>query len=123
MFLNKATINTTAAAASVLTGSADAVPVEPPAPKKKQAKLTSFLKKVENEPVVSAAAVTSPAAAPTDALLQLQRVSFDFEDDTRRFGGEGRTITVELDKAIVVACYVPNSGEGLVRLDYRVDQW
>ena len=50
-------------------------------------------------------------------------MSYDFEDDRKCFAGEGRTITVELDSFFLVACYVPNSGEGLVRLKYRVDEW
>lgn len=33
--------------------------------------------------------------------------------------GEGRLITVEMEKCFVVSVYVPNSGRGLVRLDYR----
>ena len=32
---------------------------------------------------------------------------------------EGRTITLEFDKFYIVACYVPNAGQGLKRLDYR----
>ena len=36
---------------------------------------------------------------------------------------EGRTITLELDACHVVAAYVPNSGQGLPRLDYRVGTW
>lgn len=36
---------------------------------------------------------------------------------------EGRVLTVEYDSFFLVACYTPNAGEGLRRLDYRVDQW
>eukprot|EP00730_Choanoeca_flexa_P014418 TRINITY_DN6302_c0_g1_i1.p1 TRINITY_DN6302_c0_g1~~TRINITY_DN6302_c0_g1_i1.p1 ORF type:complete len:445 (+),score=71.76 TRINITY_DN6302_c0_g1_i1:72-1337(+) len=36
---------------------------------------------------------------------------------------EGRSITVELDQVYVVALYVPNSGQTLQRLDYRLQQW
>ena len=32
---------------------------------------------------------------------------------------EGRVITAEFDLFFLVACYTPNSGSGLVRLDYR----
>ncbi|XP_059497689.1 DNA-(apurinic or apyrimidinic site) endonuclease [Stegostoma tigrinum] len=32
---------------------------------------------------------------------------------------EGRVITAEFDKYFLVTAYVPNSGRGLVRLDYR----
>lgn len=37
--------------------------------------------------------------------------------------GEGRVITAEYKEFILVATYVPNSGEGLKRLKYRVDEW
>ncbi|EFJ52084.1 hypothetical protein VOLCADRAFT_56112 [Volvox carteri f. nagariensis] len=36
---------------------------------------------------------------------------------------EGRVVTVELEEAFVVNVYVPNSGEGLKRLDYRINRW
>jgi exodeoxyribonuclease-3 len=36
--------------------------------------------------------------------------------------GEGRVITAEYDKFFVVTTYIPNSGQGLVRLDYR-EKW
>ena len=36
---------------------------------------------------------------------------------------EGRVITVELDSLYVVNVYVPNSGQNLERLTYRVDKW
>jgi exonuclease III len=56
-------------------------------------------------------------------LATVLRVSYDFEDEKKCHDGEGRTITVEFDSFILVACYVPNSGEGLRRLDYRVNEW
>ena len=36
---------------------------------------------------------------------------------------EGRTLTVELEHCIAVAAYVPNSGQKLERLDYRIQSW
>jgi len=36
---------------------------------------------------------------------------------------EGRTVTLELDDVFVVSTYVPNSGQDLKRLDYRIDTW
>jgi exonuclease III len=36
---------------------------------------------------------------------------------------EGRCITAEFEKFIVVAVYVPNAGENLKRVDYRVNEW
>ena len=36
---------------------------------------------------------------------------------------EGRTITAEFDDYYLVCTYVPNSGNGLVRLSYRTTEW
>ncbi len=36
---------------------------------------------------------------------------------------EGRLITAEYPTVYVVNAYIPNSGEGLKRLDYRLQQW
>lgn len=36
---------------------------------------------------------------------------------------EGRTVTLELADCVAVAAYVPNSGQKLERLDYRIDTW
>lgn len=36
---------------------------------------------------------------------------------------EGRMITLEYENFYLVSVYVPNSGEGLKRLDYRVNEW
>ena len=36
---------------------------------------------------------------------------------------EGRVITVEFDSLFVINVYVPNSGQNLERLNYRIDNW
>ena len=36
---------------------------------------------------------------------------------------EGRVITLEFDKFYLISCYTPNAGEGLKRVDYRVNEW
>lgn len=36
---------------------------------------------------------------------------------------EGRTVTLEFSDCYAVAAYVPNSGQDLKRLDYRIDTW
>jgi exonuclease III len=51
------------------------------------------------------------------------KVSYDFDDVKKAHAGEGRVITVELDSFFLVACYVPNIGEGARRLEYRVNEW
>lgn len=73
-----------------------------------------------SEEELSQEAVVSRPTAPVSVV---QQVSYDFEDEGKRFNGEGRTITVEFDHFILVACYVPNSGEDLKRLNYRIDEW
>ena len=47
-------------------------------------------------------------------------VSYDFNDD--KHNDEGRVITLEYDNFYLVNAYVPNSKEGLLRLDYR-QEW
>lgn len=47
-------------------------------------------------------------------------VSYDFDDD--KHNDEGRVITLEYDNFYLVNAYVPNSKEGLLRLDYR-QEW
>ena len=47
------------------------------------------------------------------------KVTHDFE--VEKHAQEGRTLTMEFDRFIVVACYVPNAGEGLHRVDYRTE--
>ena len=41
----------------------------------------------------------------------------------RRNRTEGRLISMEFEDFVLVNVYVPNSGEALTRLDYRVDVW
>jgi exodeoxyribonuclease-3 len=36
---------------------------------------------------------------------------------------EGRIITCEFDNFYLIQCYIPNSGQELKRLDYRVNEW
>ena len=48
------------------------------------------------------------------------RVEFDFGT---KHNQEGRSITMEFNHFILVATYVPNAGEGLKRLGYRVKEW
>jgi exodeoxyribonuclease III len=73
---------------------------------------------------------TGPATnnVTPQAIIQLQRVSFDFSDVKRMFAGEGRVITLEFNNLILVACYVPNTGDIIdskqqTRQEYRVNEW
>ena len=38
-----------------------------------------------------------------------------------KYNDEGRIITLEFDNCFVVNCYVPNSKDGLLRIDYRME--
>jgi len=53
--------------------------------------------------------------------LVVRNVEYDMGDEN--FKGEGRTITIEFDKFFFVVSYVPNSGDDLRRLDYRINEW
>jgi AP endonuclease-1 len=44
-------------------------------------------------------------------------------DDDELTDNEGRLITLEFDRAAVVASYVPNASQGLKRLDWKTDIW
>lgn len=48
-------------------------------------------------------------------------VSYGLQDE--KHNEEGRVITLEMEEYYLVNAYVPNSGEGLRRLDYRIDSW
>ena len=45
------------------------------------------------------------------------------DKEVKDYNTEGRVITVEYDNLFIVSAYVPNSGEGLKRLDYRLNVW
>jgi exonuclease III len=60
---------------------------------------------------------------PPDAsrLLVPERVSFGMGLDVH--DGEGRMVIMEFPLFTVCNLYVPNSGQALARLSYRVDEW
>ena len=41
----------------------------------------------------------------------------------QKHDGEGRVINMEFEDFYLIATYIPNAGEGLKRLSYRVDEW
>ncbi len=51
---------------------------------------------------------------------RIKPISIHYGLDDGKYDEEGRVITLEFDNFYFVACYVPNSGEGLVRLDFRM---
>ncbi|XP_049932762.1 DNA-(apurinic or apyrimidinic site) endonuclease, chloroplastic [Nymphaea colorata] len=55
--------------------------------------------------------------------LQIKPSSIKYGLGIPDHDGEGRLITVEFDSFYLVSGYVPNSGDGLKRLEYRVNEW
>lgn len=82
------------------------------------AELAAAAKKSKSAPAPASAS----SDAPMGPVTTLHRVTYDISTDPK-FSGEGRVITLELDTFFLVVCYVPNAGQGLVRLDYRVNEW
>lgn len=78
-------------------------------------------------------ASSSNSSQPTPTFREgfhenaLERASFEKTEANVEafdlFNREGRLITCELEKAVVVNTYVPNSGEGLKRLRERIEVW
>ena len=58
----------------------------------------------------------------TAILTRVKPLSVQF-DFGKEHIDEGRSITMEFKNFVLVAAYVPNAGEGLKRLDYRINSW
>ncbi|CAM9332080.1 unnamed protein product [Pylaiella littoralis] len=114
---------------------------EPAKKKPKQEKISSFFspkskQKNKNQqsekeaptpaPASSESTATSSEAAPPlpggRSGLEVLSVRFGVGGGTEH-NTEGRSITVEYEKFFVVTVYVPNSGDKLVRLKYRTEEW
>ncbi|PVD28107.1 hypothetical protein C0Q70_10689 [Pomacea canaliculata] len=50
-------------------------------------------------------------------------ISITYGLGIEKHDNEGRVMTAEFDKFYLVTAYVPNSGQGLVRLKYRTEEW
>ena len=59
----------------------------------------------------------------TAILTKSKPLSVSYGMNISKHDKEGRIITIEYDKFYLVCCYVPNSGEGLKRLGYRIEEW
>lgn len=59
----------------------------------------------------------------TDVHCRTKPVSVHLGMDRDEHDQEGRLITAEYPHVYIVNAYIPNSGEGLKRLDYRLQQW
>ena len=56
-------------------------------------------------------------------LTKYKPVEVSYGIDMETHDGEGRVITLEYNSFFLICVYVPNAGENLKRLDYRVNQW
>ncbi|CAD8085353.1 unnamed protein product [Paramecium sonneborni] len=56
-------------------------------------------------------------------LSKVKPISVKYDMGIQKHDQEGRIITAEFEKFNLVACYVPNSGDKLDRLNYRTQEW
>ena len=61
--------------------------------------------------------------AGTAILTKVRPLAVTYDIGVAKHDGEGRVTTAEFNEFILVATYVPNSGQDLGRLKYRVDEW
>ena len=54
-------------------------------------------------------------------FTKIEPLSVHYGLEENKYDDEGRVITLEFKDFYYVACYVPNSGDGLKRLDFRLD--
>jgi exodeoxyribonuclease-3 len=59
----------------------------------------------------------------TAILSKVPPINVTYDMGVSKHDGEGRVTAAEFKEFIVIAVYVPNAGEGLKRLKYRVDEW
>jgi len=55
-------------------------------------------------------------------ISKVEPINITYELDEKKFADEGRTLIAEFEKFFLINSYVPNSGRGLVRLEYR-QEW
>ena len=75
-----------------------------------------------NDYEIFANSATQKGYASTAILTKIHPLSLHCDMNILAHDDEGRIITAEFDDFYLVTVYVPNSGRGLVRLDYR-QQW
>ena len=61
--------------------------------------------------------------AGTAILTKVKPLSVTYDLGIGKHDGEGRVVTAEFNEFIIVETYVPNSGDGLKRLNYRIKEW
>ena len=106
---------------SVVGGAAGAEAGPAPATGAKQKTLGAFFAKSAGAAAAAEPAAVASAGAWGAAGAPL-RATFGL-GDSGAHAQEGRTVTLEFERLILTIAYVPNAGEGLKRLDFRVDEW
>ena len=61
--------------------------------------------------------------AGTGILTKYKPINCIYGIDNETIDNEGRVITLEYENFYLIVCYTPNAGEGLKRLDFRIDEW
>jgi exodeoxyribonuclease III len=61
--------------------------------------------------------------AGTAILTKVKPLAVTYDLGIGKHDGEGRVVTAEFKDFIIVETYVPNSGDGLKRLNYRIKEW
>ncbi|KAK7108330.1 hypothetical protein V1264_016084 [Littorina saxatilis] len=61
--------------------------------------------------------------AGTGLYTKTEPISVKYGIGIEKHDTEGRVITAEYEKFYLVTAYIPNSGQGLVRLGYRTKEW
>ncbi len=59
----------------------------------------------------------------TAIFSKIKPLKYQYGFSESEIDQEGRIITLFFEKFILVNVYTPNSGEGLIRLDFRVNEW
>ena len=67
--------------------------------------------------------ITKKGYAGTAIVSKVLPISVKFGIGHKTHDQEGRTITAEYENFYLVSCYVPNAGDKLQGLDYRVSKW
>ncbi|VDD80366.1 unnamed protein product [Mesocestoides corti] len=64
-----------------------------------------------------------PGYSGTGLYSKVKPIKVTYGLGKPKHDNEGRIITAEYDQFFLLNAYVPNSGQGLVRLDYRTKEW
>ena len=98
---------------------------------KKQSKMSAFFGK-DSEVIVetdeSILEISDKESNDNCLIKEIPKGTITVEDvifllPDKRFNGEGRWVQLETPDFYFINTYVPNSGQNLERLDYRVDEW